>query len=129
MMPMPARVPDPPLALLAELTHRCPLACPYCANPLDLERASAELDTAGWLRVLDEAAALGVLAGAFLRRRAVFAARLCSTSSTAPPFSNGLYSNLITSGVTLDEAGIGRLVVRRARPPAAQLPGFRDAIG
>ncbi|MFL5225208.1 MAG: radical SAM protein, partial [Microvirga sp.] len=51
----------PPLGLLAELTHRCPLACPYCSNPLDLERRSAELDTATWLRVIDEAAALGVL--------------------------------------------------------------------
>lgn len=51
----------PPLALLAELTHRCPLRCPYCSNPLALERASAELDEAGWRRVLSEAAALGVL--------------------------------------------------------------------
>ena len=51
----------PPLGLLAELTHRCPLACPYCSNPLDLERRSSELDTATWLRVFDEAANLGVL--------------------------------------------------------------------
>ena len=54
-------MPDPPLALLAELTHRCPLGCAYCSNPIRLERASAELDTATWFRVLDEAAALGVL--------------------------------------------------------------------
>ncbi len=40
---------DPPLALLAELTHRCPLACPYCSNPLALERSSAELDPAATL--------------------------------------------------------------------------------
>ena len=49
------------MGLLAELTHRCPLQCPYCSNPLELERASGELDTAEWCRVLDEAAALGVL--------------------------------------------------------------------
>ncbi|HEY8611427.1 MAG TPA: pyrroloquinoline quinone biosynthesis protein PqqE, partial [Roseomonas sp.] len=36
--------PPPPLGLLAELTHRCPLRCPYCSNPLELSRASAELD-------------------------------------------------------------------------------------
>src|ERR1700761_5882234 len=57
--PMPTV--DPPLALLAELTHRCPLRCPYCSNPLELSRASAELDTESWKRVLGEAAALGVL--------------------------------------------------------------------
>jgi len=51
----------PPLALLAELTHRCPLQCPYCSNPLELERASTELDTTSWRRVLTEAARLGVL--------------------------------------------------------------------
>jgi len=43
---------DPPLALLAELTHRCPLACQYCPNPLALERSSAELDTSTWGRVM-----------------------------------------------------------------------------
>jgi PqqA peptide cyclase len=54
-----------PVSLLAELTHRCPLQCPYCSNPLALEKAGSELDTATWLRVLDEAADLGVLQVAF----------------------------------------------------------------
>src|SRR5262249_20123680 len=58
---MTAPLIEPPLALLAELSHRCPLRCPYCSNPLMLERASAELDTTQWERVLREAAALGVL--------------------------------------------------------------------
>ena len=49
------------MALLAELTHRCPLQCPYCSNPLDLERASVELETEEWLRVLREAADLGCM--------------------------------------------------------------------
>ena len=49
------------MGLLAELTHRCPLQCPYCSNPLELERATGELSTAEWCRVLDEAAELGVL--------------------------------------------------------------------
>ena len=34
-----------PLALLAEITHRCPLQCPYCSNPIELERAKGELDS------------------------------------------------------------------------------------
>ena len=50
-----------PLGLLAELTHRCPLGCPYCSNPLALEPRDDELDTATWKRVFTEAAGLGVL--------------------------------------------------------------------
>ena len=45
-----------PLAVLAELTHRCPLQCPYCSNPLELERGGAELTTDEWKRVLSELA-------------------------------------------------------------------------
>jgi pyrroloquinoline quinone biosynthesis protein E len=50
-----------PLAVLAELTHRCPLQCPYCSNPLELERNNAELTTGEWKRVLSELAEIGVL--------------------------------------------------------------------
>ena len=55
------RRPLDPCALLAELTYRCPLKCPYCSNPLELRRYRDELDTATWQRVLAEAAALGVV--------------------------------------------------------------------
>ena len=51
----------PPIAMLAELTHRCPLACPYCSNPMELTRKERELDTATWLDVFAQAAELGVL--------------------------------------------------------------------
>lgn len=50
-----------PLALIAELTYRCPLRCPYCSNPLGLSSFRDELDTSTWLRVLGEAAELGVV--------------------------------------------------------------------
>ena len=50
-----------PLGMLAELTHRCPLGCPYCSNPLTLDKRADELDAATWARVFREAAALGVL--------------------------------------------------------------------
>jgi pyrroloquinoline quinone biosynthesis protein E len=56
----PQRAPRP-LGLLAELTHRCPLGCPCCSNPLMLDQRDDELDTATWARVFGEAAALGVL--------------------------------------------------------------------
>src|SRR5207245_10931284 len=50
-----------PLALIAEITHRCPLHCVYCSNPIELASANAELPTHDWLRVFSEAAKLGVL--------------------------------------------------------------------
>ena len=97
----------PPLGLLAELTHRCPLACPYCSNPLDLERRSAELDTATWLRVFDEAAALGVLqlhlSGGEPASRPDLVALVGGAAKA------GLYTNLITSGIGLDRARLDGL--------------------
>ena len=50
--------PKPPMALLAELTHRCPLACPYCSNPTELTGREAELTTGQWADVFGQAAAL-----------------------------------------------------------------------
>lgn len=90
---------DPPIALLAELTHRCPLACPYCSNPQELIAKEQELDTENWVNVFEQAARLGVLqlhlsGGEPASRRdlldLVIAAR-----------KTGLYTNLITSGVGL----------------------------
>jgi len=49
-----------PRELIAELTHRCPLGCPYCSNPLALEPQQDELDVATWSRVFNEATVLGV---------------------------------------------------------------------
>ena len=96
-----------PLALLAELTHRCPLRCPYCSNPTELTRASAELTTAEWARVFREAAALGCLqihlsGGEPTARRDI-------VEITAAAHEAGLYTNLITAGVLLDAALLGRL--------------------
>ena len=50
-----------PMGLLAELTHKCPLQCPYCSNPLDMDKPNTELSTADWQRVFREAAQLGIL--------------------------------------------------------------------
>lgn len=99
--------PDPPLAMLAELTHRCPLQCPYCSNPVDLERASSELDTATWCRVLDEAAEMGVLQVHFSGGEPTVRKDLEELVRHAT--RGGLYSNLITAGVLLDEARIEAL--------------------
>jgi pyrroloquinoline quinone biosynthesis protein E len=96
-----------PMGLIAELTHRCPLSCAYCSNPLELEKASAELDTASWLRVIEEAAALGVLhlhltGGEPMSRRDL--PQLVKRASELQ-----VYTNLITSGVLLTEATMAEL--------------------
>jgi PqqA peptide cyclase len=98
----------PPVSLLAELTHRCPLQCPYCSNPIELERGASELDTATWCRVLDQAAALGVLQVHFSGGEPTLRADLPELVGHAAALE--LYTNLITAGVLLDEAGLAALV-------------------
>ena len=98
---------EAPLALLAELTHRCPLRCPYCSNPVDLARPGAELDAAIWARVFREAAALGCLqvhlsGGEPTARRDI-------VEITASASAAGLYTNLITAGVLLDAGKVAAL--------------------
>src|SRR2546423_3928170 len=93
---------DRPFGLLAELTYRCPLHCPYCSNPLNLGDYSDELTLEEWFRVLNEAHTLGVLqlhlsGGEPLQRRdlveiVIWARKL------------GFYTNLITSALSLTPA-------------------------
>jgi pyrroloquinoline quinone biosynthesis protein E len=96
-----------PLGLLAELTHRCPLQCPYCSNPLDLVRASNELDTKTWTRVIEEAAALGIahihLSGGEPLARTDLA-EITNAAHLA-----GLYTNLITSAIGLTPQRLAEL--------------------
>ena len=87
-----------PYALLAEITYKCPLHCPYCSNPTRV-RHDDELTTEQWTHVIQEAAELGVLQIGFsggepLVRRDV--GELVRTAREA-----NLYTNLITSGVGL----------------------------
>ncbi|MEV7098045.1 pyrroloquinoline quinone biosynthesis protein PqqE [Amycolatopsis sp. NPDC051045] len=96
-----------PLGLLAELTYRCPLQCTYCANPLNLTDYRDELDTATWLDVFAQARALGVLqlhlsgGEPGLRRDLV--------DLVAAAHQLGLYTNLVTSGISLNDVRIARL--------------------
>ena len=118
-----------PYALLAEITYRCPLHCPYCSNPVDAALGEAshrlpdrgyrngELTTDEWKRVIREAAALGVLQIGFsggepLARRDL--EELVQAARKA-----NLYTNLITSGIGLDEHRI--LALRSAGLDSIQL--------
>ena len=96
-----------PMAMLAELTHRCPLKCPYCSNPIDLIRRSAELDTDTWIDVFRQAAAMGVLHVHLSGGEP--ASRADLVELTAGAGAAGLYTNLITSGVGLTRETLGAL--------------------
>ena len=88
-----------PLAVLLELTHRCPLQCPYCSNPLELDRAGQELTTAEWKKVLSELAEIGVLQVHFSGGEPT--ARKDIVELVQHANDVGLYTNLITSAVLL----------------------------
>ena len=97
-----------PIGLLAELTHRCPLGCPYCSNPLALDPRERELDSPTWTRVFGEAAALGVLQVHLSGGEP--GARRDLVEITAAAHSSGLYTNLITSAVGITANTVEKLV-------------------
>src|ERR1700753_2366542 len=96
--------PPRPLTLIAELSYRCPLRCPYCSNPLEIGAAAYrhELETEHWVRAVGEAGPLRALplalsGGEPMLRRDL--PELCAAARDA-----GLYSSLITAGTLFDEA-------------------------
>ena len=99
-------IPDP-LALLAELTYRCPLRCPYCSNPLELARYRHELDTAAWKRVLAEATGLGVVQVHFSGGEPLVRRDLAELIRHARDLD--LYSHLSTGATLADQAALERL--------------------
>ncbi|HZP64363.1 MAG TPA: pyrroloquinoline quinone biosynthesis protein PqqE [Terriglobales bacterium] len=101
-------MPSGPLALIAELTHRCPLHCVYCSNPVEMQKVAAELGTADWVRVFGEAARLGCLHAHFTGGEPLARADLSELVKAAR--TAGLYVNLITSGIGLSETRLAALV-------------------
>ena len=96
-----------PISVLFELTHRCPLQCPYCSNPLQLERASNELTTEQWINVMEQSVAMGILQVHFSGGEPAVRKDLEELVEAAEKLK--LYSNLITSSVLLDEARVEKL--------------------
>lgn len=96
-----------PMAMLAELTHRCPLSCPYCSNPLELTLKEGEMSTAQWDDVFRQAAEIGVLqvhlSGGEPASRRDLEELVASTRK------HDLYNNLITSGIGLTQKRLAAL--------------------
>ncbi len=99
--------PANPQWLLAEVTYRCPLQCLYCSNPLDFAAYQQELSTDTWLRVLQEARALGAVQLGFSGGEPLVRKDL--EVLVAESRKLGYYSNLITSGIGMDEARLAAL--------------------
>ena len=98
--------PGKPLWLLGELTYRCPLQCPYCSNPLEIAKYKDELTTAEWVRVLQQCRAMGSTQLGFSGGEPLIRPDLEELIQESHRL--GYYSNLITSGVGMDEARIKR---------------------
>src|SRR6516225_7923659 len=99
---------SPPLALIAEVTHRCPLHCVYCSNPLELSARAEELPTETWSRVFEQGAELGMLHVHFTGGEPLARNDLAKLVSVAHFLS--LYTNLITSGIGLNEEKLAALI-------------------
>jgi pyrroloquinoline quinone biosynthesis protein E len=97
-----------PLALIAEITHRCPLHCVYCSNPLEMIAAKKELATQDWIRIFQEARQLGVLHLHLTGGEPAARADLKELIQAA--HVAGLYTNLITSGIGVSETRLRELV-------------------
>jgi PqqA peptide cyclase len=97
-----------PLALIAEVTHRCPLHCVYCSNPLELAGTQSELSTEEWANVFEQSGKLGMLHAHFTGGEPL--ARPDLTQLIAAARGAGLYTNLITSGIGLNEDRLQALV-------------------
>jgi len=93
-----------PLWLLAELTYRCPLQCPYCSNPVEIAKYKNELSTDDWIRVMQQARKMGATQLGFSGGEPLVRKDLEDLIKEARRL--GYYTNLITSGVGMDEARI-----------------------
>ena len=91
----------PPLWILAELTYRCPLQCPYCSNPLEIAKYGNELCTEDWFRVMQQARKMGAAQLGFSGGEPLVRKDLEELIAEARRL--GYYTNLITSGVGMDE--------------------------
>ena len=100
---------DRPLTLIAELTYRCPLRCPYCSNPVGFGDSNyrQELTTEYWLDAIAQAAKLGILQLGFTGGEPLLRQDLEMMVEAAA--ARGIYTSLITAGTLLTEERAAKL--------------------
>jgi pyrroloquinoline quinone biosynthesis protein E len=114
-----------PFTLVAELTYRCPLRCVYCSNPVDYAAQRGELDTQSWLRVLAEAEQLGVVQVHLTGGEPLLRPDLEALVAGAREL--GLYTNLITSAVSLTRQRLERLAAQGLDNIQISVQGLAEA--
>ena len=87
----------PPLWILLELTHKCPLECSYCYNQLDFTNTKDAMSKADWFRVMDEARDMGAVQLGISGGEPLLNKDLVEIVEYAN--NKKFYTNLITSGV------------------------------
>lgn len=105
--------PPGPLNLIAELTYRCPLQCPYCSNPLGFQKMRETLSAEDWGRIFEEAANLGVVHVGLTGGEP--SARRDLEEILERAVAADLYPHLVTAGLPLDPDGLTRLAERGLR--------------
>jgi len=108
----PETIPGP-LNLIAELTYRCPLQCPYCSNPIGFREVRESLTAEDWGRVFEEAAALGVVHVGLTGGEPSVRRDLEEILERA--VAADLYTHLVTAGLPLDIERLDRLAERGLR--------------
>jgi pyrroloquinoline quinone biosynthesis protein E len=112
-----------PFNLIAELSYRCPLRCPYCSNPLNYAEVRETLDAEAWGQVMREASAMGVVHVGLTGGEPTVRTDLDEIVAAAADAQ--LFTHLVTSGMPIDPDGLGRLA--RAGLRSVQL-SFQDSL-
>lgn len=112
-----------PYNLIAELTYRCPLRCPYCSNPVDHATTKDGLDAAAWARVMREAGELGVLHVGLTGGEPTTRTDLEEIIAAAADAQ--LFTHLVTAGMPVDPERLAKLA--RAGLRSVQL-SLQDAL-
>src|SRR5438045_9465932 len=114
-----------PLAVIAEVTHRCPLHCVYCSNPMQLAGTQSELSTVEWTSVFQQAGKLGMLHAHFTGGEPL--ARADLGELIAADRASGLYTNLITSAIGLQANRLQQLADPGLKHNHGRYPGSQQS--
>lgn len=87
----------PPLWVLLELTHKCPLQCAYCYNQLDFANTKDAMSKDDWFKVMEEVRQMGAVQLGISGGEPLLNKDIVQIIQKANDLK--FYTNLITSGV------------------------------